>query len=77
MNNKYVVIPTEDLTEQMAAASWGTVDTVHKNLAGTKTILAYSPSDKPEIFNGYPTYTHQEALSLMAGEDWSFVDEGN
>ena len=74
-NRHYVVfdlteVDTIDFSEVMETSA----DTLRKNLAETQSFVKYE-SDMPASITALNTrsqeYTHEEILSLLAGEEWT------
>ena len=74
-NRHYVVfdlseVDTIDFSEVMETSA----DTLRKNLANTQSFVKYE-SDMPASITALNTrsqeYTHEEILSLLAGEEWT------
>lgn len=71
----YVILPTEDVTQQMIDDCIQTsIETLRKSLDGDLAVLKYSGT-KPASLGERTDLTHAEILVEMAGPLWNDPDE--
>ena len=78
-NRKYVVfdlteVDTIDFNEVMET----TADTLRKNLAETQSFVKYEgdhPVSVAVLFRKSESYTHEEIINLLNGDDWNDSNE--
>ena len=71
----------EETTEQVVvgntfidAAIESSKDTLRLSVDGTKTILKWD-NETPEPFAGMSTFSHQEILEELSGDDWTSQED--
>ena len=71
----------EETTEQVVvgntfidAAIESSKDTLRLSVDGTKTILKWA-NETPEPFAGMSTFSHQEILEELSGDDWTSQED--
>ena len=67
----YCIIDASDVSSvdfsQVAETS---SDTLRYSLDGTKTFVKYE-GDQPSFLSGKQEYTHEEILTILAGDEWT------
>ena len=70
---RYVIIPSNEVTDEMKAAS--EIYVVSPDEGKTKTVFDFKKGKKPECYNGYTEYSKKEWYDIYATEFWSPVPE--
>ena len=68
----YMIVPFSNVTEEMVGAAMeSSFRTLRHSIQGTDRVVWKYKGEKPSVFDGIDTHTHQEILAIMSGPDWS------
>ena len=71
-NRKWVIVNNSDVTDDMITSAIQTSrDTLRHTTTGTDKVILKWDGDTPAVFDGMPTYTHAQILTILSGSDWS------
>ncbi len=62
---------TEEMMEQVIESS---LDTLRHSVKGVARVVLKYEGEKPSVFEGITTHTHEEILAIMSGPDWTAPD---
>ena len=68
----YMIVPFSNVTEEMiGAALESSFDTLLHSVQGTDRVVLKYEGEKPSVFDGIATHTHEEILAIISGPDWT------
>lgn len=70
-NNTYVIVPNDELTQQMIDDCKETsIDTLRHSMQGVDRVILKWEGSTPSSLTGYDQYNHSEILVEVAKSEW-------
>jgi len=75
MTKHFVILDKTELTDENSTIDFSQLpytapNVVRHSLDMTQVVIKYL-GDKPSFFDGKTTYTHEEIIVILAGDDWT------
>ena len=70
INTTYIIVPVEDVINEMIEESLNESNTLRYSLDGSKVIIKYN-SKFPNSAKGYTKYTHDQIILELQKPEWT------